>query len=214
MNKNKIVNMVKEIIIKIMKEYEEKLVPIGISNKHIHVSSEDLESLFGKGYTLTKIKDLGQPGQFAAKETVKMIGPKGSFEKVRILGPVRDTTQIEVSLADGFKLGLDVPIRESGKIHDTPGILLEGPKGKTVKKNGVIVALRHIHMTPEIAKIYGVTDKEMVDVETKGIRKSVFGNVLVRVSNKYRLEMHIDMDEANSSGLRNGDKVTILKNKE
>ena len=214
MNKNKIVNMVKEIIIKIMKEYEEKLVPIGISNKHIHVSSEDLESLFGKGYTLTKIKDLGQPGQFAAKETVKMIGPKGSFEKVRILGPVRDTTQIEVSLADGFKLGLDVPIRESGKIHDTPGILLEGPKGKTVKKNGVIVALRHIHMTPEIAKIYGVTDKEMVDVETKGIRKSVFGNVLVRVSNKYRLEMHIDMDEANSSGLRNGDKVRILKNKE
>ena len=114
MNKNEIVTIVKEIIIKIMKEYEDKLVPIGISNKHIHLSNEDVENLFGKGYQLTKIKELGQPGQFAAKETVKMIGPKGSFEKVRILGPVRDTTQIEVSLTDGFKLGLDVPIRESG----------------------------------------------------------------------------------------------------
>ncbi|TCO77959.1 phosphate propanoyltransferase [Marinisporobacter balticus] len=213
-NKENLVKIVTEIVKRAINEHKDRLVPIGISNRHIHLSKKDLETLFGKRYTLTKIKDLVQPGQFAAKETVKIIGPKGNFEKVRILGPVRDTTQVEVSLADGFKIGIKVPIRESGKIENTPGIILEGPKGKVTKNNGVIAALRHIHIPPEIAKAYGLQDKQMVDVETEGIRKTVFGNVLVRVSDRYSLEMHIDMDEANSSDIKNGDKVRILKNKE
>ncbi|QZY54137.1 phosphate propanoyltransferase [Crassaminicella profunda] len=213
-NKDVMIGVITRAVENILKEYKERLVPIGVSNRHVHLRREDLDFLFGKGYELTKIKDLGQPGQFAANETVEIIGPKGSFKKVRILGPVRDATQVEVSLSDGYQLGIKPLIRESGKIENTSGILIKGPKGSVAKNCGVIAALRHIHMTPEIAKAYGVRDKEMVDVETKGIRRTVFGNVLVRVSPKYSLEMHIDVDEANSSGLKNGDKVKILKNKE
>ncbi|MCT4605797.1 MAG: phosphate propanoyltransferase [Marinisporobacter sp.] len=213
-NKDMMINVITKAVENVLKDYEERLVPIGVSNRHVHLSREDVDFLFGKGYELTKLKDLGQPGQFAAKETVKIVGPKGSFEKVRILGPVRDLTQVEVALSDGYTLGIKIPIRESGEIEKTPGILIKGPKGSVAKNCGVIAALRHIHMPPEIAKVYGVDDKDMVDIEVTGIRKTIFGNVLVRVSNKYSLEMHIDLDEANASGLRNGDKVKILKNKE
>lgn len=213
-NKDLLIESVIKVVKRVLKEYDERFVPIGVSNRHVHLSREDLDFLFGDGYELTKLKDLGQPGQFAAKETVKIMGPKGAFEKVRILGPIRDATQVEVSLTDGYNLGIKPPVRESGRIENTPGILIKGPKGSVSKNHGVIAALRHIHMPPDIAKVYGVSDKEMVDVETKGIRRTVFGNVLVRVSPKYSLEMHIDMDEANSSGLKNGAKVKILKNKE
>lgn len=207
-------NMIKEIVKKNIDQYEKKLVPIGVSNRHIHVSKEDLEILFGKGYELTKLKDLGQPGQYASKETVKIIGPKGSFEKVRILGPVRNATQLEISLTDGYLLGIKPPVRESGKIENTPGVTIEGPKGTIKKSSGVIAALRHIHMPPEIAERYGVKDKDFVEVECNGVRKAVLGNVLVRVSDRFELEMHIDTDEANASGLKNGDKIKILTNKE
>ncbi|MFZ5967679.1 MAG: phosphate propanoyltransferase [Bacillota bacterium] len=206
--------IVREIVEKMMDRTEEGLIPVGVSNRHLHISKEDLEILFGKGYQLTKLKDLSQPGQYAAKETVKLIGPKGSFERVRILGPVRGATQVEISLTDGFLLGVNPPVKESGKIENTPGIIIEGPKGRIEKNNGVIAAMRHIHMPPQIAEQCGVKDKAFVDVEVKGVRKTIFGNVLVRVSDQYALEMHIDTDEANAGGLKNGDRVKILRSKE
>lgn len=213
-NKDVLKMVITKVVKNILNQYEERLVPVGVSNRHIHICREDLDFMFGDGYELTKLKDLGQPGQFAAEETVELVGPKGTIEKVRILGPVRDATQVEVSLADGYKLGIKPIIRESGKIENTSGILIKGPKGRVAKNRGVIAALRHIHMPPEIAKEYCVVDKDMIDVEVQGIRKMVFGNVLVRVSDKYSLEMHIDVDEANASALKNGDKVKILKDKE
>ncbi|WP_026895443.1 phosphate propanoyltransferase [Clostridiisalibacter paucivorans] len=186
-------------------------IPVGVSNRHIHLSQQDLYRLFGDGYQLTKYKDLSQPGQFAAKETVTIIGPKGSFERVRILGPVREDTQIEISVSDGFKLGIIPIVKESGDIDGTPGVIIEGPKGKVQKDQGVIAALRHIHMPVDYAREHGFNNGDMVTVLTEGIRKTAFYNVLIRVSDKYNLEMHIDMDEANSSGLKNGDRVKIVK---
>jgi putative phosphotransacetylase len=213
-NKEQMINVITKAVENILREYKEKLVPVGVSNRHVHLCRDDLDFLFGKGYELTKYKDLCQPDQYAAKETVEIQGPKGTFEKVRILGPVRNETQIEISLADSFKLGVKAQVKESGKIEDTPGILIKGPKGGIAKNHGVIAALRHIHMPPEIAQVYGVKDKEIVKVKTCGTRETIFGNVLVRVSDKFKLEMHVDLDEANASGLKNGDKVKILKDKE
>lgn len=189
------------------------MVPIGISNRHIHVSREDLESLFGKGYELTPMKDLKQPGQYAAKETVTIIGPKGSFENVRILGPVRSKSQVEVSLSDGFRLGIKAPVRESGQLDNTPGLTVCGPKGSIDLPCGAIVALRHIHASPDVAQQMGIHDKEIVEVETCGERRCVLGNVLVRVSDKFALEMHVDTDEANACGLKNNDLVLIRKSR-
>lgn len=205
-------SLIKEISKRVMIALEEckLMVPIGISNRHVHVSRSALDTLYGKDYQLTKIKDLKQPGQYAAKETVAIIGPKGNFEKVRILGPVRDQTQVEISLSDSFKLGVNPPVTESGKLNGTPGIEISGPLGKVIKDQGVIAALRHIHMPVETAKALGLKDKEMVDVEISGIRKSIMGNVLIRVSDKYELEMHVDTDEANGSCLKNGDLVKII----
>lgn len=170
-----------------------------------------MNKLFGYNYNLTKLKDLSQPGQFAAKETVTIIGPKGKIEKVRILGPVRSKTQVEISISDTFVLGIKAPVKESGDIENTPGIIIQGPNGIIEKDKGVIVALRHIHMTEDYAKAHGFKNGEMVTVISEGIRKTAFYNVLIRVSNKYRLEMHIDIDEANAAALKNGDKVRIVK---
>lgn len=208
-------DIIKEIVTKVVERIygcpEEKYIPIGISNRHIHLSKEDLEILFGKGYELKKLKDLKQPGQFAAKETVRVIGPKGTVDKVRILGPIRKKTQLEISLTDSFTLGLKIPVRESGKLEGTPGIMIESSKGRVKKENGVIAALRHIHMPPSFANAWGIRDGDMVSVLAEGKRKLVFHNVLARVSDKYSLEMHVDTDEANAAGLKNGDKVKIIK---
>lgn len=194
-----------------LKELENnKLVTIGVSNRHIHLCKEDMEELFGPGHELIKMKDLNQPGEFAAEETVTITGPKGSIHNVRILGPVRKNTQIEISIADGFALGIKPPIRESGNIEGAPGIVLTGPKGTIKKENGVIAALRHVHMPPEYARKRNIKDGDMVCVKTDGVRQLVFGNVLARVSDKYALEMHIDVDEANSSGLKSGEKVQLV----
>ncbi|WP_432403191.1 phosphate propanoyltransferase [Wukongibacter sp. M2B1] len=207
--------MIKRITFEVLKRLSEindnESIPIGVSNRHIHLSQEDLEILFGPDYNLTKLKDLKQPGQFAAEERVTVIGPKGKFEDVRILGPTRAKTQLEISLTDGFKLGIRPPVRESGKIEDTPGITIKGPKGSIQKYKGVIAALRHIHMPRKYAEKYGFEDNSMVDVVAEGIRKVAFYNVLIRVSEKYALEMHIDMDEANAAGLSNGDRVKIIR---
>lgn len=184
----------------------------GVSNRHVHLSREDLDLLFGKGYKLTPTKDLGQPGQFACKETVTIVGPKGSIENVRILGPERKDTQIEVSLTDAFRLGVMPPVRDSGDIEGTPGITIIGPNGKLEKEKGVIIAKRHIHMLPSDAEKFGVKDKDIVKVIVEnGDRKLIFDDVLIRVSEKFALEFHVDTDEANAALLKTGDVVYIVE---
>ena len=194
-----------------MKYYDTHKVPIGVSNRHVHVSRQDLDILYGKDYELTRKGDLKQPGQFASNETVTIRGPKGEFERVRILGPVRKQSQVEVSKTDSFRLGIRPLIKESGDLTGTPGLDLIGPRGIVSLSNGAIVALRHIHMTPAQADALGLKDKDMVEVETFGERRGVFGNVLVRVSDQFALEMHVDVDEANAFSLSNGDHVIIRK---
>lgn len=190
---------------------EEILIPIGVSNRHVHLRREDLDVLFGDGYKLTKLRDLKQPGQYASNELVTIRGPKGEFKNVRILGPLREETQVEISLSDGFVLGIKPPIKESGKLKDSAGIEIIGPKGRIIKHEGSIAALRHIHMTPETARKLKIKDKDLVDVEVSGQRKAILGNVLVRVSDRYALEMHVDLDEANACNLKNNDTVKIVK---
>lgn len=206
-----VIKLITKIVIDKMNDIEKYKVSVGVSNRHIHVSEKDLDKLFGKGYLLTKKSDLKQPGQFAANETVTLRGPRGEFENVRILGPVRNESQVEISLTDSFRLGIKPPIRESGELKNTPGIELIGPNGSVNISQGTIVALRHIHMTPYKAKELGLKDKDIVEVETLGERKSILGNVLIRVSESYSLEMHIDIDEANSCALKNNDYVIIRK---
>lgn len=185
---------------------------VGVSNRHVHLSKEDLEVLFGEGYELHPIKDLRQPGQYAAEEVVTLVGPKGKIERVRVLGPVRKETQIEISQTDAFKLGVKAPVRDSGDLDGTPGIKIVGPKGEVETKKGLILAKRHIHMLPEDAEKYGVKDKDLVYVAVeKGDRKLIFGDVLIRVSPKYALEFHVDTDEANAALLKTGDEVKIVE---
>lgn len=187
-------------------------VPVGISNRHIHLSQQDLETLFGPGYELTVRNDLSQTGQYAAEETVTVEGPKSSMANVRILGPTRKDTQIEISRTDSFALGLKPPVRDSGFLDGSPGVTLIGPKGKVTLDQGVIIAQRHIHMTEAEAESFGVTDKELVSVRVGGERGVTFENVLVRVRNDFVLEMHIDTDEANAAILSNGQLVEVFRN--
>ena len=169
------------------------------SARHVHVTQEDLEVLFGKGYQLTKKKDLSQPGQYASNEKVTIVGSKKEM-KASILGPVRPETQVELSLTDARSIGVDAPIRESGDIAGSGACKLVGPAGEVELKEGVIAAKRHIHATPEDAEKLGVKDKDVVSVkiDTEG-RSLVFGDVVVRVSPKYALAMHIDTDESNAA---------------
>ena len=174
-------------------------VPLGVSNKHLHLTQEHVEILFGKGHQLTNLKDVKQPGQFACEECVKIIGPKGEFPKVRVLGPARSETQIELSMTDARTLGVNVPIRESGKLEGTPGLILEGPCGRVELDHGAIAALRHIHMTPADAVTLKVKDNDEVFVLTKSFgRALIYADVVVRVDWSYRLAMHVDTDEANA----------------
>ena len=181
-----------------------------VSAHHIHLCQEHVEALFGKGHQLTPQSELSQPGQSACQEQVDIIGPKGRVERVRVLGPVRTATQVEISMTEQFKLGIHPPIRESGDIKDTPGCTLEGPAGSIKIDRGVICALRHIHMTPADALRYGVKDKSIVRVRVPGDRELVFGDVRVRVNPNFRLSMHIDTDEANAANLKTGAKVYVV----
>lgn len=211
MNQEELIQKIVKNVMEQINSYDQLKIPIGVSNRHVHVSREDLDQLYGKGYELTKKADLGQPGQFAANETVIVRGPKGEFKNVRILGPVRAESQVEISLTDGFQLGVKAPIKESGQLDNTPGVTLIGPNGSVDMPKGTIVALRHIHMTPEQAQKLGLKDKDVVEVETFGERAGVLGNVLVRVSDKFALEMHVDIDEANACSLKNKDYVVIKR---
>lgn len=177
----------------------EKTVMVETSARHVHVTEETLEILFGKGYQLTKKKDLSQPGQFACEERVQVIGPKNRFPAVSILGPTRPADQVELSASDARSIGVAAPVRESGDIAGSGACKLVGPKGEVELKEGVIVAKRHIHMTPEDAENYGVKDKQVVSVKIDSPERSlVFGDVVVRVSPKFKLAMHIDTDESNA----------------
>ena len=185
-------------------------ITVNVSARHVHLSKEHLEILFGKGYELTPIRELMQPGEFAAKETVMIAGPKGVIQNVRVLGPLRKKTQVEISKTDGYALGIDAPVRESGNHKDTPGCILVGPMGALTLKDGVICAMRHIHLPKDLAEKWNLTDGQMVKVSSCGQRRVVFDKVLVRVSEKYLPEMHVDTDEANASGIKNGDKVYLI----
>lgn len=187
-------------------------VPIGVSNRHIHLTREHVEILFGKGYTLKKLKDLSQPGQYACEETVTIVGPSlKPIEKVRILGPERKASQVEISNTDSYVLKVKPPVRESGKIEGTPGITVIGPCGVVVLKEGVIVANRHIHMSPDDAVAFGVSDGDTVTVDVKSARPTRWFEVQVRVHKDFRLEMHIDTDDANAACLKNGSRVSVVK---
>lgn len=188
----------------------EKKVPVGVSARHIHLSEEHVEALFGKGYKLTEMKPLSQPGQYAANETVSVTGPKGSFPKVRILGPTRKATQLEVSRTDAFALGVKPPVRESGDIAGSAGITIAGPAGEVVIDEGVIVAARHIHFHTSDAERMGIRDKDRLRVRVGGERGVVFEHVIARVSESFALDMHIDTDEANAAGVNNGDTAEII----
>lgn len=198
-----------EKILESVQHYENFRIPIGVSNRHVHVSRADLDRLYGKDYALTHKSELGQPGQFAANETVTLQGPKGTFEHVRILGPVRSQSQVEISKTDSFRLGVKAPIALSGHLQGTPGITLIGPRGTVDLPCGVIIAKRHIHMTQAQAAARHLKDGQIVDVETFGERRGILGDVIIRVSDTAGLEMHIDVDEANACSLSNHDYVMI-----
>ena len=184
-------------------------VKAGVSNRHIHISREDLYLLFGENYELTPKKEL-LPGEFAAEETVTVIGKKGRLENVRILAPARKETQAEVSMTDGFTLGIPVPVNVSGNLKGAGVVELENPRnGMRIERACAIVALRHIHLSSEFAALHGLRDKQIVSVLIEGPRGLRFDNVLLRVSDDFIEEMHIDTDEANAAGVKSGDYVTI-----
>lgn len=188
-------------------------VLIEISARHVHLSKPDLEILFGAGFELSKFKDLSQTGQFAAKETIKLAGPRGELDGVRVLGPVRAKTQVEVSETEARALGLNPPVRDSGNLEGTPGVKIIGPKGEVNLTSGVILALRHIHIDPAAAAELGVKNYDRVKVDTIGLRDLLFENVLIRVDPSFKLAMHIDTDEANAAGIdRDNHKGEIIVN--
>ncbi len=187
------------------------IVPVGVSARHIHLTREVLEGLFGTGHELGVRRNLSQPGEFAAEEAVTIIGPRGTaLEKVRILGPVRKFTQAELARSDGLRLGLDLPVRKSGDVAGTPGLTLVGSKGTVVLKEGAIRGTRHLHMTPADALRFGLQDGQLVRARATGPRSVTFENVLVRVRDSFVLDFHIDTDDANAAGLDTGCFVEVL----
>ncbi|UCV21627.1 acetate/propionate family kinase [Ferribacterium limneticum] len=183
---------------------EEAPIPVEISAHHAHLSQADVEKLFGPGHQLTPMHELSQPGQFACEEQVHLVGPKGRIAKVRVLGPTRKETQVEIAMTEQFKLGIQPPIRQSGDLAGTPGVTLEGPYGSSVIERGVVCAQRHIHMTPEDAMRFHVRDNYVVRVRIEGERQLIFGDVVVRVNPAFRLAMHIDTDEGNAGNIQTG----------
>ena len=188
-------------------------IPVGVSNRHIHLTREHLDVLFGAGYELTPLKDLSQPGQYACKEQLTLIGPSlRAIEGVRVLGPLRKNSQVEISRTDSYTLKVKPPVRESGDVAGSAPITIVGPKGIVELKEGCIIANRHIHMSLEDGAKYGVSDGEYVNVQTVGDgKRTLLYDVQIRVSDKFRLEMHLDTDDANACGIGNGSKVKLVK---
>ncbi len=185
-------------------------VPVASSARHVHLCRADVEKLFGKGYQLQKFRDLSQPGQFACKEQVTVVGPKGRLERVRVLGPERKDTQVEIALTDSFALGLRPPVRMSGKISGTPGCKLIGTAGEAEISEGVIVAARHLHLSVEQAKLFGLKDGQAVRLRSEGERAVILENVVVRAGNGHDMEVHIDTDEANALAMSGSPMMEVL----
>lgn len=186
-------------------------VTVGISARHVHLNHEHVETLFGAGHELKPFKDLSQPGQYACEEMVTVVGPKGVIEKVRVLGPERKASQVELSISDCFKIGIKAPLRDSGDLAGSASVTLVGPVGSVTLKEGAIIAARHIHMDVATAEKYHLEDGDRIYVRAKGPRGIIFGDVLVRVNSNFKTEMHVDTDEGNAVGLRNGDTVYAYK---
>ena len=209
------VEMITQMVLKTITRMEQKSggyqVPVGVSARHIHLTQEHVEVLFGEGYKLTKKKEL-MGGQYACNETVTVVGLKlRAIENVRVLGPVRKASQLEISATDAMKLGVAAPIRESGNVAGSAPVAVVGPKGVIYLQEGCIIAMRHIHMSPADAAAAGVRDGDIVSVKADNERGTVFNQVKIRVNESFTLEMHIDTDEANASKIKTGDKVTIIK---
>lgn len=207
-------NMIAQAVQKAIADYEaieSDQIKIGVSQRHVHLSREDLDILFGKGYELTKKKTL-MGREYASNEVVTLVGPSlKAIENVRILGPVRKNTQVEISRTDTFVLKVSPPVRPSGKVEGSERLVLVGPKGSVYLKEGVIIANRHIHLTPEYADRHNIKDNDYVDVLVMGIKPTKFYDVQVRVRDDFNVEMHIDTDDANSANLKNGALVKIIK---
>ena len=201
--------MIDETVNKVLAEKDALEINVGISARHLHLTADHIQKLFG--HDLTVYKDLTQPGQYAANEKVDIVGPKNTLKGVRILGPARKASQIEVSKTDAFFLGVEPVIRMSGDIEGTPGVKLVGPAGEVTLDKGIIVAVRHIHMHTSEAEKYGIKDKEVVWVVANTPRKSLMGDVIIRVDPTFALDFHVDTDEANGAWLNSGDKVRIVR---
>ena len=214
LNSSQIAEMVKKVLneMSTKEESSDGDIPVGVSNRHIHLSREHLDILFGQGYELTPIKELSQPGQYACKEVLTIIGPSmRPIENVRVLGPVRKASQVEISATDSYVLKVKPPVRESGNIKGSAPIRIVGPKGIVELPEGCIIANRHIHMSPSDAEVFGVRDGDYVDIDVNGKRRTRWFDVQVRVHKDFRLEMHVDTDDANAAGIGNGFIVTVVK---
>lgn len=203
---------INDIVREVVRRVQSQLgVEVEAIERHVHLSRQDIDALFGKGYQLTKAKDLSQPGQFICKERINLVGPKGTLKNVIILGPERQETQVEVSGTDALTLGIKVPVRQSGHISETPGILImNGVKSLRISK-GLIIAKRHVHLTLEDAERFCVTHGEIVQVKINGERPLIFDDVVIRIHSNFATFMHIDYDEANACGYRKGIRGTIIK---
>ncbi|MEC1179912.1 phosphate propanoyltransferase [Metasolibacillus meyeri] len=215
MQENLVQKIVEEVLQQVLKnqpslQHDHK-IPVGVSARHVHLAQTEVEQLFGENYQLTPKFELSQPGQFAAEETVVIAGPKGSIERVRILGPARSLSQVEVSFTDAIKLGVTPPLRISGDVKGSSPITLIGPRGSVVLKEGLIVAKAHIHMTPADSTRLQVKDGQSVQIKLDGVRPIILSDVMIRVSERYRLEMHIDTDEANAGLIKQGTFAEIIQ---
>ncbi|WP_336638020.1 phosphate propanoyltransferase [Lysinibacillus fusiformis] len=215
MQENLVQKIVEEVLQQVLKNQSspphDGKIPIGVSARHVHLAQAEVEQLFGENYQLKPKFELSQPGQFAAEETVVIAGPKGSIERVRILGPARSLSQVEVSWTDAMKLGIKPPLRISGDIQGSSPVTLIGPKGSVVLNEGLIIAQAHIHMSPEDSAKFNVMDGQSVQIKVEGIRPIILSNVVIRVSERYRLEMHIDTDEANAGLIQQGTVAEIVQ---
>jgi putative phosphotransacetylase len=200
--------LIRNIILTVFAKQGKYLFPVAISARHVHLSKNNFEHLFGLGKTMTRQKDLSQPGQYACEETVEIAGPKGSIKKVRVLGPARNETQVEISVSDSFALGIRPEIRMSGNIEGTPGCTIIGPAGRLTVPKGVIVAARHVHLSEEQAAVYKLKEGDLISVKTPAPREGIIGNIAVRIGKDFDLEVHLDTDEANGNGILCG---TILE---
>ena len=186
-------------------------ITVGISNRHAHLTQDQIEALFGKGYELTFYKNIKQPDEFVSNERIDVAGPRGILKGVRIMGPAREKAQIEMTLTNARDIGVEAQIRVSAQVAGTSGVRLIGPKGEYELAEGVIAAVRHLHMTPQEAEVLGLYEGQIVAIEAGADRAVIFKNVIVRIDELFSLELHLDTDEANAAGLKNGDEVRLVK---